>query len=412
MGSWANLMVGKVELRWYKSVVPPEILALFHDENLEATPLHPHSASIEDYERFVRLTSSVGKVRQRLAIFGFTESKARQQLGEVLQEDADIESSLDPSAPGCTDMASVRAADVSVDSWVAAFRDPSLTIEERIKSRTAANAGEILYDLGSRTSLVACLLGLPDEAPLVLDLTELYYGGWLPEDLSSIASDALTEVQRITTTDAPLIVLTEGKTDAQLLGLALEVLHPHLVDLVRFMDFTQKPEGGASALVRTVRAFAAAGVANRVLALFDNDSAAWDARRALNSVSLPPNILAACYPGVDLAARYPTVAEPAMESKVASTQLEDVNGRAGSLELYLGRAALTDANGQLRPVVWSSYLRGVQREQGEVLGKKHIQQAYRSNAKAVLSGQMAFDPAEWQEMKAILDLVLHAFDGA
>jgi hypothetical protein len=35
---------------------------------------------------------------------------------------------------------------------------------------------------------------------------------------------------------APLIVLTEGTTDAEFRRMAFAVLYPHLTDLVRFLD--------------------------------------------------------------------------------------------------------------------------------------------------------------------------------
>ncbi len=65
-----------------------------------------------------------------------------------------------------------------------------------------------------------------------------------------------------------MVVLTEGKTDAEFLAAALPVLYPHLTDLVRFLDYARRPEGGVGALLHTVRAFAAAGIANRVVALW------------------------------------------------------------------------------------------------------------------------------------------------
>jgi hypothetical protein len=43
-----------------------------------------------------------------------------------------------------------------------------------------------------------------------------------------------------------MIVLTEGKTDAEFLGAALTLLYPHLTDLVRFLDYERRPEGGSA----------------------------------------------------------------------------------------------------------------------------------------------------------------------
>jgi hypothetical protein len=66
------------------------------------------------------------------------------------------------------------------------------------------------------------------------------------------------------------------------------------------MDFGQRPVGGAGPLVNMVRAFAASGIANRVVALFDYDTAAADALRNLDLQSLPTNIHVRQYPELGL----------------------------------------------------------------------------------------------------------------
>jgi hypothetical protein len=106
---------------------------------------------------------------------------------------------------------------------------------------------------------------------------------------------------------SPVVVLAEGKTDAEFLSAALRILFPHLVGLIRFMDYASKPEGSASALTRMVRAFASAGVANRTIALFDNDLAGrQELERLQKDTTIPRSIRAMSYPDVDVARSYPT----------------------------------------------------------------------------------------------------------
>ena len=40
-----------------------------------------------------------------------------------------------------------------------------------------------------------------------------------------------------------MVVLTEGRTDAEFLAAALAVLYPHLTDLVRFLDYERRRDG-------------------------------------------------------------------------------------------------------------------------------------------------------------------------
>jgi hypothetical protein len=94
---------------------------------------------------------------------------------------------------------------------------------------------------------------------------------------------------------------------------AVSILRPHLDDLVRFVDFGVKPEASASELVRAVKAFVAAGISNRIVAIFDNDAAAKDAMRALPA-DLPPNVRVVQYPPLELAECYPTYGPPNTDS--------------------------------------------------------------------------------------------------
>ena len=53
----------------------------------------------------------------------------------------------------------------------------------------------------------------------------------------------------------------------------------------------------------------------------------------------------------------------------------DVNGKAASLELYLGRAALTRGH-ELRPVRWTGFVQEAHGYQGEVEEKNKIVEAF------------------------------------
>jgi hypothetical protein len=113
-----------------------------------------------------------------------------------------------------------------------------------------------------------------------------------------------------------------------------------LASYVRFWDYGFRNEGGASVAVNTLKSFAAAGISNRIVAIFDNDSAAYEAVSALKEVTLPPQYKVIHYPDIDLANEYPTLGP---QGNVTM----NVNRLAGSIELYLGTDVLKDAKGQL-----------------------------------------------------------------
>jgi hypothetical protein len=130
--------------------------------------------------------------------------------------------------------------------------------------------------------------------------------------------------------------------DCECDGLRKCVLAPHLVDYFAFFDFEgSNAEGGAGALVRMIRAFAGAGIRNRTIAVFDNDTAARAALSSLRNARLPKNLRILRLPPVPLGKRYPTVGP---SGRVAA----NINGRAGSIELYFGEDVLRRGDGTRR----------------------------------------------------------------
>jgi hypothetical protein len=59
--------------------------------------------------------------------------------------------------------------------------------------------------------------------------------------------------------------------------------------------------------VNTIKAFVGAGIANRIVALFDNDTATRAALRALDRISLPKSLRIVLLPKVPIAASYPNI---------------------------------------------------------------------------------------------------------
>jgi hypothetical protein len=97
---------------------------------------------------------------------------------------------------------------------------------------------------------------------------------------------------------------------------------------------------------------------------------------------LPQNISVMTLPDIELAKKYPTIG-PQGEG------IANVNGRAASIELYLGRASLVDANGNLRPVRWTGYVPPFNAYQGEVEGKADIRAAFLRGIVIAASAQAA-----------------------
>jgi hypothetical protein len=249
-------------------------------------------------------------------------------------------------------------------------------------------------DHDSRYQLRAVLEALPPDEEITLDLDDLLEGGWLEPSVDP--RDHARELVAYTSQGglAP-IVLTEGRFDVEVLTAALALRRPHLIGYLKLPDFAQKNEGGAAALRQTVRAFASAGIPNRVVALFDNDTAARDVTHAVDTSALPANLVITRLPELDLASAYPTVGPQ-------GEHVMDVNGLAGSIEMYLGSDVLT-VDGELQPVVWGGYVSRLRAYQGEISNKERVQERFREKVAAAKLRPNAMADQDWSALDLVLD---------
>ena len=260
-----------------------------------------------------------------------------------------------------------------------------------------------MYDYLLFLRLLTEALSQSDE--LVYDLSHLVYGGYIEaeDDQTSVEK---SELDSTATLSESVIVLTEGTIDRQFLERSLNLLYPHLIDYFHFFEFDLNRDnrlgGGVGNLANLVRAFTGASVRHRILALFDNDTASKDALRNLDPSILPENIIFRYYPDLEIAADYPTF------GPTGSTQM-NVNGLAGSIEMYLGYDVLEGDDGQLIPVQWTGFYKRVNAYQGELMDKRAIQQRFFDKLNACERSPDKVDDYDWEGIRAILNVMRTAF---
>jgi hypothetical protein len=236
---------------------------------------------------------------------------------------------------------------------------------------------------------------------ITFDYSDLVTAGYLPRSARPCA-DAETFLLGDPSAGR-VVVLTEGTTDRRALVSALEVLAPHLVDYFAFFDFEgSNAEGGAGALVRMIRAFAGAGIRNRTIAVFDNDTAARAALSSLRNARLPKNLRILRLPPVPLGKRYPTVGP---SGRVAA----NINGRAGSIELYFGEDVLRRGDGSLTPVRWRSLDAGSKAWHGNFDDKARLQKAFDQKVQRWRGKRVPPTERTWDAMRAIINRLVFAF---
>lgn len=243
----------------------------------------------------------------------------------------------------------------------------------------------------------------PENTYVIQDITEIVQAGYYGED------EAVCEKETRALTsgypeDSPIIILTEGSTDASILKEALALLYPHLSDYYSFFDFhSSNAKGGTGPLVSLVKSFAAAGITNRVIALLDNDTAAREAKGELDKISLPPNIAVVHYPDLELLRSYPTLGPGGLVPL-------DINGLAASIELYFGEDVLSLEQDTLTPIQWKGYNSTLNQYQGTVLQKKRLNAAFQKKLKRCKADPQVLQDTDWSGLSAILQEIFQAFE--
>lgn len=408
MSSYAQLLIRGREVFSFRNEIDPTFLLLFTRDNLkrlEGPAARAHSRFDPDYDdqEFAIFTASVFELRERLDALGLGRSSAAYWYADLRndqQERAD-----DPARPEVLRLHDIEEARFwdgrDFSAWANSVRS-ELDAPSGLSGRFTIGSIDHLLSLWEyvdhRIALRAILEALDPDEIVELDVSELIEGGWLddPFDPQAIATESFSYIM---SNGTPPIILTEGSTDVHALQQAVQVLKPHLATYLRFFDFSVGIDGGAAALLRTVRAFAGAGIANRVVAIFDNDTAAQDVLRTLDRGTLPSHFLVLQYPDLPLAREYPTIG-PSGETVM------NVNGMAAALELYMGRDSLTDDNGELRRVQWTGYAAPVGAYQGEVLGKAAVRRHFLKKVETALADPSATPNQDWTGMTAILDMLL------
>lgn len=229
---------------------------------------------------------------------------------------------------------------------------------------------------------------LEPEAVIEYDLTDIIEAGWT----SDCPSDLINTEK--------IIVLTEGKTDTEFLKSCLKIFFPYLEGFYHFMDFeNSKYEASASRLVHSIKSFVGSGIKNKIVGIFDNDSAALKEIKNLNKVKLPDNIRILQYPVIEFAKDYPTIGP-------SGIQKMNINGFAGSIEMYLGRDCLIE-NDNFIPIQWTGYIESIQKYQGVILNKEMIQKKFRKKVKEFDKND--YNKEDWKELISIIELMNNAW---
>lgn len=427
MGSYFELTIGKCEIYSSKSHVEPELMSLFsmrdrHYEWKKYKDIYPEDElEVSEFDNDYAVCKYLCKlpiVKKRLDILGFdlptTISDFENQRQTEIQKYEDwSKDGKENTWSETIEILKTSGFQTYLDTYKEIFKNHIYAFD--YQKQNLGYKGLIKYILDAdygdphmgfpcsdiRFFFRAFLEVVPYESLVVLDISELVNNGYyeFDEEITSIAYHQLTSDYPI---NAKIIVLCEGTSDKAILERSIHLWYPDFSDHYSFMDFSvSRAQGGAAALVSTLKAFMAAGIENRIIALFDNDTAARSARKPLSNIKFPDNIKIISYPEFEFLKSYPTIGP-------SGIQKLDVNGLAGSIELYLGKDCIESEN-KLSPVQWKGYLQELDAYHGEVLNKAQIQQNFYKKLEDCESSRENIANYDWEGIKIIINSIFNCF---
>ncbi|MFJ5850884.1 HEPN/Toprim-associated domain-containing protein [Streptomyces sp. NPDC092903] len=411
MGHYSYLEIGTAKALLCRESYYPDVAALFVESDC-----YRRKESDEDWgnEGQYGYETSIREMSQRLEMLGITPSVALADLAKGLSKWK--ERPVGGEGPQNPELAPPDIEKVerdlrfylSFDPETLCFSDLDFHSKFERGSASGVLVDYLHWHMDTRSLVRLLLHWAPDQnARIALDLSELTGCCVELDPMKPYARQARAEQLLVATTNLPLVVITEGSTDARLLSEGMKVTHPHLVGFIRFFDYGvgSRPRGGADAVAEVFKAFVAAGIGNRFVAIADNDAAAHEKLLALKNNRWPPQCRILHYPALPLLQAYPTY-DPATGTSTPA----DVNVQAGSLEMYLGQDTLTDTNGDLMPVHWKAVQPKTGLRQGALRepDKKAAQKRFEAKLKAARSGQPV-GTEDWSGISAIIDSIVRAF---
>ncbi len=368
MGSMISLSVGHFEIDWGKNNFFNSHAKLFLPGDLKPATYYYADDIRETKPAFRR---SLQSVRRRLSLLGYSVKRCQQIYEQNMAYAQSYEGVHPISWPNFveairkTDLAHTDTLKSDDDDY-----DPGEYGAQHVLEGTPLE-GFAPADWYSRRSLGLTLENLDPYVTLrilaeeprnrrrfvVWRHADVLEGGWIKEgDLAPGLS-----------ADDRYLVVTEGSSDSAILRKSLQLVFPDIADFFDLIDMSEHyPFTGTGNLVNFCKGLARIGIQNKVLVVFDNDTAGREAMDKLKGVPLPERMRLTTLPSMECLSKFRTLGP-------AGLMREDINGKAASIELFLDLRY----GGSRKPVVrWTSYNERLGAYQGELVGKEQYARAF------------------------------------
>ncbi|MRT94622.1 HEPN/Toprim-associated domain-containing protein [Ancylomarina sp. 16SWW S1-10-2] len=436
MGSYCELYIKDYPIATTKNEIDPFLLSLFQSEDLKVYErkvgeriqvLFGREDEEDEKEQAVQYINSARNIRDRLNVMGFTLDYTKERFEESKEESLsqfkewlETDRFNDSSEMNATITNEIQILqNNSFDDFIEAVKeifehnygydvkkenlpkDINPIIPYLIEYGNGLDRFPYSYD--QRTLLRALLEVTPPDVLITYDITELIEHGYYKEEPKEVYDEVIGNLSFDYELGDKFLILTEGTTDINIIRDSLELLYPHLTGYYSFMDFgASNASGSASALVASIKSFVGADIRNKIIALFDNDTAAESAIGGLARTKIPPNIKIKQYPKIEIANDYPTIGPTGITNM-------DINGLAGSIEMYLGTDILLHEDSFI-PIQWKGYDSKLKKYQGEIIDKIKVQKDFKKKIKECRNDRSKINDADWKEMRELLQMIFDTFN--
>lgn len=436
MGTFCDLTLNETAITSWKNDVPEEWFYLFSDKNIKHRVVKLYEEFPEEYSEddspddyhIYKLSCSVKEAKKRLDIQGFNKENLIKDLQNNLNEQKqDYQSWIDSLGSSDDGFTLFIQNQINViegfnfDTWVKKIRE---LLRQKLKF-PLDNTVDFLkrdpfYNYLLENYEADYMVNLPisdwrfflrfileaakENDILTLDLTEMIDAGWYSIPFTTPIEQARNDLTSSYTNNTRIIILTEGHSDFDILSKSMNLLCPEFSDLYYFMDFNDdiRHPGGAPELIKRIKALISIKIQSKVIAIFDNDTAAHEALITLKGKPIPENIKLCLLPGFDELRSYPTIGPQGQHNS-------DINGRAASIEMYLGHDCLTDENGQMIPVEWSGKSSTISTYQGEIKEKNYIKNKFYKKIEHCVKNKASISNYDWTGIELILEHIFNQF---